>query len=130
MTIIPSDFFFHFTVVSVSALVLWLGVTGVDRWRIRWYRSTRTPRALFGELCRAHLLSRADRRSLAQIARDVSSDDYCRVFIDRRLIDQFASRHPEAAHECRSLTQKRKERPACNPKRSFNCSDYRPLSPR
>src|SRR5262245_61570019 len=105
MTIIPTDFFFHFTVVSVSALVLWLGVTGVDRWRIHWHRSTRTPRALFGELCRAHLLSRADRRSLAQIAKDVSSDDYCRVFIDRRLIDQFANRHPEAANECRSLTQ-------------------------
>ena len=31
MAFVPTDFLFHFTVVSISALLLWLGVTARPR---------------------------------------------------------------------------------------------------
>jgi hypothetical protein len=100
-----TEFLFHFAVITVSAILLWLGVNWVEHLRVQWFLNARTPKTLFRELCRAHGLSHADRRCLSQIAQPSSSDQCCRVFIDPRVIDDFARAHPAAANECRRLAR-------------------------
>jgi hypothetical protein len=90
---------------SGAAILLWLGVNWVERKRVQWFLNARTPKTLFRELCRAHGLSHSDRRCLAQIAQPSTSDECCRVFIDPRVIDEFAEANPATANECRHLAQ-------------------------
>ena len=97
------EVFFHLAVISGAALVLWLGVSWVDRLRLHWSLNSQTPKALFRELCRAHRLSRTDRQFLAAIAELSPAAECCRVFIDRRVLDDFAGANPAEFDHCRRL---------------------------
>jgi hypothetical protein len=97
---------FHFVVVSGAAILLWLGVNWVDRLRLRRALNAQTPQALLRELCRAHRLSRADRQFVAQIAEESPAGQSCRVFIEPRIIDEYAGAHPAAAEQCRCLAKR------------------------
>lgn len=94
---------FHVTVIVTAGLLLWLAVTGVERLRFRRSAYNQTPQALFGELCRAHGLSRSQRRLLGAISRQTTRGECCRVFLDRQVIEQFAESHPIEAEQCRAL---------------------------
>ncbi len=100
------EVFFHFAVVSGAAILLWLGVNWVDRLRLHWSRRAQTPEALLRELSRAHRLSRGDRQFLAQIVGEAASAGCCRVFIDPRVIDDYAGDHPAEAEQCRRLARR------------------------
>ncbi len=103
---IPTEFLFHLAVVTGAGFLLWIGVNWVERLRLRFYVNAQTPKALFRELCRAHALSRADRQLLKVIADEASPELRCRVFIDSRVIEQFAVVHPDDADECRFLARR------------------------
>jgi hypothetical protein len=100
------ELLFHAAIVAAAIVLLWVGVTWGERWRIRRRLGARTPRALFHELCQAHELTRADRQLLATIAQPRSSEKCCQVFIDRRVIDEFTLSHPGDADECRYLSKR------------------------
>jgi hypothetical protein len=97
---------FHLAVIVGAVVLVWLGVTFVERFRIRWRLGAQTPHSLFRELCRAHSLTRADRRLLGLVSRAFPPEQCCRVFIDSRLIGGYASANPDSADECRSLSQR------------------------
>src|SRR5262245_63799044 len=103
---IPTEFLFHLAVVTGAGFLLWIGVNWVERLRLRYYVNAQTPEALFRELCRAHGLSRADRQLLNLVADGASPELRCRVFIDSRVIEQFAAAHPDTADECRYLARR------------------------
>jgi len=94
---------FHLTVIATAGILLWLAVTGIERIRFRRQLYTQTPDALFGELCREHRLSRAQRRLLTSISQQIAREQCCRVFVDRRPMDQFAQSHPDEAADCAEL---------------------------
>jgi hypothetical protein len=100
------EFLFHAAMVAVAIVVLWAGVALGERWRTRRRLNARTPRALFRELCQAHELTRADRQLLATIAQPSASEQCCRVFIDRNVVDEFARARPAEADECRYLSKR------------------------
>ena len=97
---------FHLTVIATAGILLWLAVTGIERIRFRRQLYTQTPDALFGELCRAHRLSRGQRRLLTAISRQISREQCCRVFVDRRPMDQFSQAHPDEAADCAELARR------------------------
>ena len=103
---IPTEFLFHLAVVTGAGFLLWIGVNWVERLRLRFYVNAQTPKALFRELCRAHGLSRADRQLLNLVADEAAPELRCRVFIDTRVIEQFAAAHPDTADECRYLARR------------------------
>jgi hypothetical protein len=103
---IPTEFLFHLAVVTGAGFLLWIGVNWVERLRLRYYVNAQTPKALFRELCRAHGLSRTDRNLLKLIADEAAPELRCRVFIDSRVIEQFAAAHPDEADECRFLSRR------------------------
>jgi hypothetical protein len=100
---IPEGFLFHVTVIGSVLALLWLGLNWADRWRGFWYLKSRTPRALFRELCHAHALTRSSRLLVREISQAVSPEQCCRVFIDPRLIEDYARQHPDDADEARRL---------------------------
>jgi len=103
---IPTEFLFHLAVVTGAGSLLWISVNWVERLRLRYYVNAQTPKALFRELCRAHGLSRADRQLLNLVADEAAPQLRCRVFIDSRVIEQFAAAHPDTADECRFLARR------------------------
>jgi len=103
---IPTEFLFHLAVVTGAGFLLWVGVNWVERLRLRFYVNAQTPKALFRELCRAHGLSRADRQLLNLVADEASPELRCRVFIDSRVLGQFAAAHPDEADACRFLARR------------------------
>lgn len=94
---------FHVTVIASAGLLLWLAVTGMERIRFRRQLYSHTPDALFSELCRAHHLSRGQRRLLSEVARELPREHCCSPFIDRQRLEQFAKSHPDDAAECERL---------------------------
>jgi len=103
---IPTEFLFHLAVVTGAGFLLWINVNWVERLRLRFYVNAQTPRALFRELCRAHGLSRADRQLLNLVADEASPGLRCQVFVDSRVIKQFAAAHPDEADACRFLARR------------------------
>lgn len=94
---------FHLAVVAGTACLLWLGLNWADRFRNRLVQNSQTPRSLFRELCLAHRLTRAQRQLLVQIVEQASPAQPCRVFIDRRVLEEFSARHPAEAEDCVGL---------------------------
>ena len=103
---LSGEFLFHLAVIAGAVILVWLGVTFVERFRFRLRFGVQTPQALFRELCRAHGLTRADRQLLGFVSHEVAPDQCCRVFIDARLIEAYCRSHPELTEECRSLSQR------------------------
>jgi hypothetical protein len=96
----------HLTVMAVAGGLVWLAVSQILRLRSSWQRQAQSPVALFGELCRAHELTRPDRRLLADVAETVAASECCRVFIDAQILQQFARANPDDAEDCRTLSQR------------------------
>jgi len=100
---LPEGFLFHVTVIASALALLWLAVNWVERWRGFRLARSQTPWALFRELCRAHALPRARRQLLTVIAEEASPNQCCRVFIEPRLLEDYARAHPATADEARQL---------------------------
>ena len=103
---LSGELLFHLAVMAGAVLLVWLGVTFVERFRFRLRFGVPAPQGLFRELCRAHGLTRSDRQLLGLVCQDVAPDQCCRVFIDSRVIDAYSRSHPALAEECRSLSQR------------------------
>jgi hypothetical protein len=105
---ISGELLFHLAVMAGAMLLVWLGVTFVERFRFRFRLrfGVPAPQGLFRELCRAHELTRSDRQLLGLVCQDVTPDQCCRVFIDSRVIDAYSRAHPALAEECRRLSQR------------------------
>jgi hypothetical protein len=103
---ISGELLFHLAVIAGAVVLVWLGITFVDRFRIRLRPGANTPQALFRELCRAHGLTRADRQLLTLISDESPPAQCCRIFIDVGLIEAYSLAHPALAAECRSLSQR------------------------
>ena|SRR5436190_1910169 len=96
----------HLIAISIGGFVLWLAAN-----RFEWFRSSRqqysqTQAALFAELCRAHALSRSDRTLLALIAQTIGGNRCCGVFVDPRVIRQFAENNPDESGNCLDLSRR------------------------
>ena len=100
---IPDRFLFHLTVIASALAILWLGVNGVERWRGFRLANSQSPQALFRELCRAHALTRARRQLLTAISQAAPPEQCCQVFIDPRLIQEYARVNPGDADQARYL---------------------------
>lgn len=98
---IPDRFLFHVGVIAAALLLLWLGVNWVERWRGHLLLSSQSPRTLFRELCRVHALTRTDRQRLAAITQTFSPEQSCRIFIDPRVLEEYARSNPAEAEESR-----------------------------
>ena len=96
----------HLTVMAVAGGLVWLAVSQILRLRSSWQRQAQSPVALFAELCQAHELTRSDRRLLADVSETVAAGECCRVFIDAKILQQFARANPDDAEDCRSLLQR------------------------
>jgi hypothetical protein len=104
---LSGELLFHLAVIAGAVILVWLGVTFVERFRFRFRMrfGVPAPQSLFRELCRAHGLTRSDRQLLGLVCQDVAPDQCCRVFIDSRVIDTYSRSHPALADECRRLSK-------------------------
>lgn len=97
---------FQLIAIAVAGLLLWLVVNRLD-----WLRSSRrqysqSQEALFAELCQAHRLSRSDRALLWLIGAAKGTNRVCCVFVDPRVIQQFAQNNPADAGDCLELCRR------------------------
>jgi hypothetical protein len=102
---LSGELLFHLAVIVGAVVLVWLGITFVERFRIRLRPGGQSPQGLFRELCRAHALTRAERQLLSLISDAVPPRQCCRVFIDGRIIDDYSRAHPALAEQCRRLSQ-------------------------
>lgn len=93
----------HVAIILCAAGALWLGMLWVERFRTRRMISAQTPEGLFWELCLAHRLSRAE-RAIAQAA--APTNDPCRVFIDRSILDKLGTSKAEGAGDYAELARR------------------------
>ena len=97
---------FHLTVIGAAGLLLWLAVTGIERLRFRRLAYAQTPDALLAELCRIHHLSHRQRRLLRTISQSQPLGGGCLAFVNRQVIERFASSHLADAEDCAELAQR------------------------
>jgi hypothetical protein len=90
-------------VVTVLAIALfWTGLYLWDRHRKSTVRLLTGPRGLFQELCQVHRLSPTDQALLSKAADRKQLDQPAVIFVDPRILSEFAtSPHPEAADYAR-----------------------------
>jgi hypothetical protein len=93
-------------VIAVAGFLLWLTINRVGWLFMARQRFGQTHQALFGELCQAYALKRADRTLLTQISRALPPNQCCRVFIEVQIIRQFAQTNPADAEDCFELVRR------------------------
>jgi hypothetical protein len=93
----------HLVAIAVAGFLLWLAANRLEWLRLSRRQYSQSQEALFAELCQAHDLSRTDRRLLSQTIGDNGS---CSVFVDPRVIQQFAQNNPADAQHCLDLCRR------------------------
>jgi hypothetical protein len=96
----------HLVAIGVAGILLWLAANRMEWFRLSRRQYTQSQEALFTELCQAHDLSRADRALLSMVAQTVEAGRTCCVFVDPKVIQQFAQNHPADASNCLDLCQR------------------------
>lgn len=95
----------HLCVIAIAGLLLWLAINRVGWLLTNRQRFRQTHQALFADLCRAHALTRPGRALLTQISQTLPVNQCCRVFIDARIIQQYAETNPADAEVCSELAR-------------------------
>lgn len=93
----------HLVAIAIAGFLLWLAVNRLEWFRFARRQYSQTQEALFAELCQAHDLSRSERTLLSLIAQTVGADKCCCVFVDPRVIEQFARNNSADAEESLDL---------------------------
>lgn len=93
----------HLAAIAVAGLLLWLAVNRLEWLRLKGRQYSQTQEALFAELCQAHDLSRTDRALLSLISQSIDASRPCCVFLDPRIIQQFAQNNPADAENSLDL---------------------------
>jgi hypothetical protein len=101
-----SDLMPHLIAIAVAGFLLWLAVNRLEWFRLSRRQYSQTQEALFAELCQAHALSRSDRTLLSLIAQTLGVHRPCGVFVDPRVIQQFAQNNPADAEGCADLVRR------------------------
>lgn len=96
----------HLIAIAVAGFLLWLAVNRLEWYRLAQRQYSQSQESLFVELCHAHRLSRADRTLLSSIAQTKGPNKFCRVFVDERVIQEFAQNNPGDAESSLDLCRR------------------------
>jgi hypothetical protein len=96
----------HLVAIAIAAFLLWLAANRLEWFRFARRQYSQTQEALFAELCHAHDLSRTERMLLSLIGQSIGADRCCWVFVDPRIVQQFARNNPADADGCLELGQR------------------------
>lgn len=90
----------------VGIAVFWAGLCWFDNYRKQRALESRTPQALFSELCRLHRLSRGQRTLLLAAVSQQRPEEMAKIFVDPSIISSLAfSQRPEADGYAQLLSQ-------------------------
>ena len=96
----------HVIAIAVAGFLLWLAVNRLEWFRYSQKLYSQSQEALFAELCHTHSLSRADRALLSLIAQTKGPNQVCLVFVDSRVIQQYAQNNPSETETCLNLCRR------------------------
>ncbi len=97
------DVMSHLVAVTIAGFLLWLAANRLEWFRLARKQYSQSQDSLFAELCQAHNLSRSDRTLLALVAQTRGPQKNCCVFVDPRVIQEYAQNNPADAENCLDL---------------------------